>query len=71
MENAQVKKPRGTAAMSPEIREEVARKGGLTVSRNKQHMSAIGRKGGTSVSANKAHMAMIGRKGGATPRKAE
>jgi uncharacterized protein len=59
---------RGTAAMDPETRQEVARKGGLAVSRNRQHMAEIGRKGGQSVSRNREHMAKIGRKGGAASR---
>lgn len=59
---------RGTAAMDPQTRKEVARKGGLAVSRNRQHMSEIGRKGGQSVSKNREHMAKIGRKGGAASR---
>lgn len=59
---------RGTAAMDPQTRKEVARKGGLAVSRNKQHMAEIGRKGGQSVSKNREHMAVIGRKGGAASR---
>lgn len=59
---------RGTAAMDPQTRKEVARKGGLAVSRNKQHMAEIGRKGGQSVSKNREHMATIGRKGGAASR---
>ncbi len=59
---------RGTAAMDPATRQEVARKGGLAVSRNKQHMAEIGRKGGQSVSKNREHMASIGRKGGAASR---
>ncbi len=40
------------------------RKGGMTVSQNRDHMAAIGRKGGESVSKNRNHMAEIGRKGG-------
>lgn len=59
---------RGTAAMDPKTRQEVARKGGLAVSRNRQHMAEIGRKGGMSVSKNREHMAQIGRKGGAASR---
>jgi general stress protein YciG len=59
---------RGTAAMDPQTRKEVARKGGLAVSRNKQHMAEIGRKGGQTVSKNREHMAQIGRKGGAASR---
>jgi general stress protein YciG len=39
-------KVKGFALMSPEKRKEIARKGGLTISQNKQHMSDIGRKGG-------------------------
>ncbi len=60
---------RGTAAMDPETRHEVARKGGLAVSRNKQHMAEIGRKGGQAVSKNREHMARIGRKGGEASRR--
>jgi len=59
---------RGTAAMDPQTRKEVARKGGLAVSRNRQHMAEIGRKGGQTVSKNREHMAQIGRKGGAASR---
>lgn len=59
---------RGTAAMDPDTRKEVARKGGLAVSRNRQHMAEIGRKGGQSVSKNREHMARIGKKGGAASR---
>ncbi len=59
---------RGTAAMDPDTRKEVARKGGLAVSRNREHMAEIGRKGGQSVSKNREHMAEIGRKGGAASR---
>jgi len=49
-------KPRGTAAMDPETRREVARKGGLAVSRNKQHMAEIGRKGGAAAASNPENM---------------
>ena len=59
---------RGTAAMDPQTRQEVARKGGLAVSSNKEHMAEIGRKGGQSVSRNREHMANIGRKGGSASR---
>lgn len=59
---------RGTAAMDPGTRREVARKGGLAVSRNREHMAEIGRKGGQSVSRNREHMARIGRKGGTASR---
>jgi uncharacterized protein len=40
------KSRRGFAAMSPEQQREIARKGGLTVSRNRRHMADIGRIGG-------------------------
>lgn len=40
------------------------RRGGLTVSQNKEHMASIGRKGGVAVSVDRAHMSSIGRKGG-------
>jgi len=43
---------------------EAGRKGGLAVSRNRDHMALIGRKGGRAVSADRDHMARIGRKGG-------
>ncbi len=62
------RRARGTAAMDPQTRQEVARKGGLAVSRNKQHMAEIGRKGGQTVSKNRDHMANIGRKGGEASR---
>jgi general stress protein YciG len=67
-QNAQSRSARGTAAMDPQTRQEVARKGGLAVSRNRAHMAEIGRKGGQSVSKNREHMAQIGRKGGAASR---
>jgi len=37
---------RGFAAMDEQKQREIARKGGETVSRNRQHMAQIGRKGG-------------------------
>jgi uncharacterized protein len=42
----QKKSRRGFAAMSSEQQREIARKGGLTVSRNRRHMADIGRIGG-------------------------
>ncbi|MGK5088346.1 hypothetical protein WDW86_12370 [Bdellovibrionota bacterium FG-2] len=62
------RRARGTAAMDPDTRKEVARKGGIAVSKNRQHMADIGRKGGQSISRNREHMAKIGRKGGAASR---
>ncbi|MFK2891122.1 KGG domain-containing protein [Dyella flagellata] len=49
---------------SSEEAREAGRKGGESVSQNRQHMSAIGQKGGEAVSENREHMADIGRKGG-------
>jgi len=51
-------------------RAEAARKGGLAVSSNREHMAKIGRKGGQTVSQNREHMAKIGEKGGAARRRA-
>ena len=48
----------------PEGHADAGRKGGQTVSRNREHMAAIGRKGGQAVSKDRQHMAAIGRKGG-------
>ena len=43
---------------------EAGRKGGESVSQNRDHMAQIGRKGGEAVSRDRDHMAQIGRKGG-------
>lgn len=71
MSNKWVKPPgaRGTAAMDPETRKKVARMGGLTISKNRKHMSELGKRGGKSISKDRKHMARIGRIGGGTPRK--
>ena len=55
---------RGFASMDPKKQEQIARKGGQTVSQDRRHMAEIGRKGGEAVSQNRQHMAEIGRKGG-------
>jgi general stress protein YciG len=56
---------KGTAhKFTPEEARAAGRKGGETVSRNREHMARIGRKGGQAVSRNREHMAQIGRKGG-------
>jgi general stress protein YciG len=56
---------KGTAhEFTPEEARAAGRKGGETVSRNREHMARIGRKGGQAVSRNREHMARIGRKGG-------
>jgi uncharacterized protein len=44
-------------------REAAARKGGMKVSEDREHMREIGRKGGERVAANREHMSEIGRKG--------
>ena len=49
-------------------RAEAARKGGLAVSANRQHMSEIGRRGGRTVSQDRRYMSRIGEKGGAARR---
>ena len=55
---------RGLASADPETRKAVARKGGVAVSKNREHMASIGRKGGQTVSQDRQHMSQIGRKGG-------
>lgn len=47
------KQRRGFSAMSEEKQKEIARLGGLAVSRNREHMAAIGRKGGVTTQALK------------------
>jgi hypothetical protein len=59
------KQVRGFAAMHAGLQREVARKGGLAVSRDLQHMSQIGSIGGRAVSQDRQHMAEIGRLGAA------
>jgi uncharacterized protein len=49
---------RGFASMDPEKQREIARKGGATVSQNREHMAEIGRKGGEASGmsrSNRAH----------------
>ena len=45
-EQQPTKKPKGFAALPPEKRREIARKGGRTVSNDRAHMVEIGRRGG-------------------------
>lgn len=68
---SEIKKLQGFAALSPEQRSEIARKGGQTAqARGTAHRftpaeaQVAGRQGGAKVSADRAHMAAIGRKGG-------
>ena len=56
---------RGTAhEFTSEEARAAGRKGGQSISRNREHMSAIGRKGGEAVSRDRSHMVAIGREGG-------
>ncbi len=56
---------KGTAhEFTPDEARAAGRKGGETVSRNREHMASIGRRGGEAVSRDREHMARIGRKGG-------
>jgi general stress protein YciG len=60
---------KGTAhEFTPDEARAAGRKGGETVSRDRQHMSEIGRRGGESVSRDREHMAEIGREGGESSR---
>lgn len=43
---------------------QAGKKGGETVSQDREHMSDIGEKGGEAVSEDREHMATIGEKGG-------
>ncbi len=67
------KAKRGFAAMSPEKRCAIARKGGQAVQQkgtahqfDPEEAKRAGRKGGNKISKNRRHMADIGRKGGRT-----
>lgn len=62
---------RGTAAMHPDKRREVARLGGLKSSENRERMAEIGKKGGSTVREKygRDYFSNIGRKGGASKRK--
>jgi general stress protein YciG len=56
---------KGTAhEFTSEEAREAGRKGGETVSENREHMSQIGKKGGETVSKDREHMSDIGREGG-------
>lgn len=48
--------------MADQQKENNAKKGGLTISANRDHMSKIGKKGGASVSQNKDHMRELQRR---------
>jgi general stress protein YciG len=56
---------KGTAhEFTSEEAREAGRKGGETVSQDREHMSDIGKKGGETVSQDREHMSDIGKKGG-------
>jgi general stress protein YciG len=56
---------KGTAhEFTPEEAREAGRKGGETVSEDREHMSEIGKKGGETISKDREHMSDIGREGG-------
>jgi uncharacterized protein len=60
---------KGTAhEFSTEEARDAGRKGGESVSQDRQHMAEIGRKGGQAVSQDRDHMAEIGRRGGEASR---
>ena len=48
---------RGFASMDPERQREIARKGGATVSQNREHMAEIGRKGGEASGFSRSNKA--------------
>lgn len=59
-------KKQGFANMNPDLQKEIARKGGLALSRNREHMAAIGRKGGEASQTkrkNKIHDHLTGGQG--------
>lgn len=60
------KSNRGLASADEQTREEVARKGGEAVSKDRGHMSRIGKKGGETRSEELGHKGYqdLGRKGG-------
>jgi len=48
---------RGFASMDPVRQREIARKGGATVSQNREHMAEIGRKGGEASGNSRSNKA--------------
>jgi uncharacterized protein len=48
---------RGFASMDPERQREIARKGGATVSQNREHMAQIGRRGGEASGHSRSNRA--------------
>jgi general stress protein YciG len=63
---------KGTAhEFTSEEAREAGRKGGESVSEDREHMSDIGKKGGETVSKDREHMSDIGREGGKQSHKNE
>jgi general stress protein YciG len=67
---------RGLAALTPEQRKEIARRGGQAVQGSgkahkftQEEARAGGKKGGLTVSRDRAHMAKIGHRGAVSPRR--
>lgn len=56
-------KKRGFANLDPAIQREIARRGGLKVSSNKEHMRTIGKLGGLTISRDREYMSMLGKLG--------
>lgn len=54
----------GAHVFSPEEASSAGRRGGLAVSKNREHMAEIGRRGGLVVSQDRDHMGEIGGLGG-------
>lgn len=73
---APAKKPRGFAAMSPELQRKIASMGGKAAhvagtahEFTPDEARAAGKKGGDTISQNREFMAEIGRKGGSVSRR--
>lgn len=60
----ETKTPRGFAGLDPALQKEIARRGGVRISQNREHMSRIGKLGGAATSSNREHMREIGKRGG-------
>jgi uncharacterized protein len=58
---------RGFASMDPERQREIARKGGATVSQNREHMAQIGRKGGEASGTSRSNRANQNQNGNPMP----
>jgi general stress protein YciG len=59
MSKSKKKQKRGFAVMSPDQKSEIARQGGLAVSRNSRHMADIGRLGGEASARAKRRLKKV------------